>query len=100
MDAKGSRSVTPDSAAARNWLLRDNYPRLILQLVEAAVGYHLSRCDPLNLRVIAFAHTRLHRALMRHGVLNHIYKRSGTVMLNRRRGNNRRLLQCISHEPR
>ena len=54
---------------------------------------------PVTSVLFAFGDTRLHAALVRRIVLNHIDKRGGAVMLDRRRRNYRRALQRIHQQP-
>src|ERR1700722_7116616 len=62
-------------------------PSVVLKLVEAAIGDYISRIDAFHLRQSFIGHPRLYVAQVSDIVLNHIHKRSLTILLDRRRGN-------------
>src|ERR1035437_3492564 len=63
-------------------LIRNYDRRVLLQLIEAAVGDNVSRIDAVNLRHTAVRNSRLYAAHMRDIVLDHIHERRLAILLN------------------
>ena len=85
MDAMGSRDATPAGAGrGRGRLGRNGDGDVVLQLIEAAIGDHVSGVDAGYLRDAAVGDSRRYAARVRDIVLNQIDKRRLPILLNGR----------------
>ena len=67
--------------------------RAVLQLLKAAVGYHIAIVQSLHRGISRFTYARLDVVNMRHAVLNQENERRVSVVLNSRGGNQDLVLQ-------
>ena len=80
-------------------LIRNDDLGVVLQLLKAAVGDHVSGIDAVNLRHTAICNSRLDAAHMSDAVLNHVHERCLAVVLDGGGGDQRHPLQRIHQQP-
>jgi hypothetical protein len=99
MGEMDSMSFAP-ARGGRDRRVRNDDGDVVLQLIEAAVGYHVSGIDAVNLRETTVSDSWLYAPHMGGIVLNHVYERRLAILLDGRGRNQCHSLQRIHQQPR